>query len=70
MPISLAINGVKFEVPSCVDPTTSLNEYLRCNTPFKVKCCNMPCVCLVESRMKCRHSFNDVAAGTYKLLSV
>ena len=37
MPISLAINGVKFDVPSCVDPTTSLNEYLRCNNAFQGK---------------------------------
>ena len=36
MPIALAVNGVKFEVPCSVDPTLSLHEYLRVNTPFKV----------------------------------
>ena len=38
MPIALAVNGVKFEVPCSVDPTLSLHEYLRVNTPFKVIC--------------------------------
>ena len=43
MPIALAVNGVKFEVPCSVDPTLSLHEYLRVNTPFKVFCRTFAC---------------------------
>jgi hypothetical protein len=35
--ISLAVNGRKFAVPSSVDPTLPLYEYLRSSTPFKVR---------------------------------
>ena len=45
MPIALAVNGVKFEVPYNVDPTLSLHEYLRVNTPFKVICRTCPLLC-------------------------
>ena len=59
MPIALAVNGVKFEVPHSVDPTLSLHEYLRVNTPFKVicrTCCQMLYATYVLLRAVCTAS--------------